>query len=84
MTIFLRQICYEMYHRKGACLFAVPRLEYLVAHYSDVMMRAMASQITGVTIVYSTVCLGADMKTAKLRVTGLCEGNSLVTGDFPA
>ena len=23
-------------------------------------------------------------KTSKLRVTGLCEGNSLVTGDFPA
>ena len=24
------------------------------------------------------------MKTSKLRVTGLCEGNSLVTGEFPA
>ena len=25
-----------------------------------------------------------SMKTSKLRVTGLCEGNSPVTGEFPA
>ena len=31
-------------------------------HYSDVIMSAMASQITGVSIVYSTVCSGADKK----------------------
>ena len=40
----------------------------------------MASQIPGVSIVYSTVSSGADKKThkktSKLRVTGLCEGNS--------
>ena len=29
-------------------------------HYSDVIMSAMASQITGVSIVYSTVCSGAE------------------------
>ena len=29
-------------------------------HYSDVIMSAMASQITSLTIVYSTVCLFAD------------------------
>ena len=29
-------------------------------HYSDVMMSARASHITGVSIVYSTVCSGAD------------------------
>ena len=46
-------------------------------HYSDVIMNATASQITGV-IVYSTFCSGADKKTttSKLRVTGLCEGKS--------
>ena len=37
-------------------------------------MGAMASQITNLTIVYSS----------KLRVTGLCAGNSPVTGEFPA
>ena len=29
-------------------------------HCSDVIMNAMASQITGFSIVYSTLCLGAD------------------------
>ena len=53
--------------------------------YGDVIMSAMASQITGVSIVYSTVCSGVDKKKAsKLRVTGLCERNSPVTGEFPA
>ena len=33
------------------------------AHYSDVIMSSMASQITSVTIVYSTVCSGADQRT---------------------
>ena len=27
---------------------------------------------------------GRSIKTLKLRVTGLCEGNSPVTGEFPA
>ena len=53
-------------------------------HYNDVIMSATASQITSLTIVYSTICLGADEKTSKLLVTGLCAGNSPVTGEFPA
>ena len=54
-------------------------------HYSDVIISAMVSQITGVTIVYSTVCLVADqVKTSKLRVTGLCEGNSPLIDEFPS
>ena len=51
-------------------------------HDNDVIMSAMASQITGASIVCPTVCLGK--KTSKLRVNGLCEGNSPVTGEFPA
>ena len=36
-------------------------------------------------IVYSTVYSGTDQrKKSTLRVTGLCEGNSPVTGEFPA
>ena len=31
-------------------------------HYSDVIMSAMASQINGLSIVYSTVCSGADQR----------------------
>ena len=32
------------------------------AHYNDVIMGAMASQITSLTIVYSTVYAGADQR----------------------
>ena len=54
------------------------------SHYSDVIMSAIASQVTGVSIVCSTLGSGADRwKKSKLRVTGLCEGNSPVTGEFP-
>ena len=43
-------------------------------HYSDVIMSAMASQITGVSKVWVTVCSGAyqGKQQSKLRVTGLC------------
>ena len=47
-------------------------------------MGAIASQITTLTIVYSIVHWGPDKKTPKLRVTGLCEGTSSVTDEFPA
>ena len=47
-------------------------------------MSAMTSQIADVLIVYSAVCSNRSKKTSKLRVTGLCEGNSPVTGEFPA
>ena len=33
-----------------------------VGHYSDIIMSTMASQITGVSIVYSTVCSGATQR----------------------
>ena len=46
-------------------------------------MGAMASQITGVSIIYPTIYSGADQrKKSKLCVTGFCEGNSSVTGEF--
>ena len=43
-------------------------------NYSDVKMSAIASQITGVPIVYSTISSGAYQR-KQLRVTDLCEGN---------
>ena len=56
-----------------------------VPHYDDVIMAPMASQITSLTVVYSIVYSDADKKkTSKLRVTGLCVGNSPETGEFPA
>ena len=38
------------------------RMDVLVPHYSDVIMGAIASQITSLTIVYSTVYPGADQR----------------------
>ena len=54
-------------------------------HYNDVIMSGMTSQFTSLTIVYSIVySRRRSKKTSKLRVTGLCEGNSPVSGEFPA
>ena len=50
--------------------------------YSDVLMSATASQITGVPIVCPTVCI--IKKTSRHCVTGLCERNPPVTGGFPS
>ena len=53
--------------------------------YGDVIMGAIASQVTSLTIVYMS-CLSRrrSKKTSKLCVTGLCAGNSPGTGEFPA
>ena len=37
-------------------------MESASVHYCDVIMSAMASQITSVSIVYTTVCSGADQR----------------------
>ena len=51
-------------------------------HYSDVIMDAMAFEITSLTIVYSTVYSRCrSKKTSKLRVTGLCAVNSPVASN---
>ena len=57
----------------------------VLSHYSDVIMSRVASQITSISIVYSIACSGTGLrKTSKLCVTGLSEGNSPVTGEFPS
>ena len=38
------------------------RTKYIEWHYSDVIISAMASQITSLTIIYSAVCSGADQR----------------------
>ena len=48
-------------------------------------MSAMTSQVNNLTSVYSSVySRRRSNKTSKLRVTGLCVGNSPLTGEFPA
>ena len=65
---------------------AGPRDQYVLLNKlcSHFIMTTTASQITSLTIVYSTVYSGISKKTSKLRVTGLCVGNSPVTREFPA
>ena len=46
-------------------------------------MDTMEPQIISLTTVYSTVYSGAE-NTSKLRVAGLCAGNSPGTGEFSA
>ena len=54
-------------------------------YYNDVIMSAMASLVTCLTIVYSTVYLRrTSKKTSKLSVAGLCEANSPVNDEFPS
>ena len=54
-------------------------------HYNDVIMGTMASQITSVAIVYSTVYSGADQRKHKSSASlAFCVGNSLGNGEFPA
>ena len=54
-------------------------------HYNDVTISATASQITSLTI-YLLIRLFSShqRKHQKLRVTGLCEGNLPLTGEFHA
>ena len=53
-------------------------------HYSDVIMSAMIHQIIAISIVLlNRLFRRRSKKASKLRVTGLCEGNSPVTSEFP-
>ena len=55
------------------CIYKISCAWMLTPHYSDVIMSAMKSQITGVSSVCSTVCWGAD-QTKLLRSASLAGG----------
>ena len=64
-------------------------MAFVANHYSDVIMSAMASQITGVSMVCSNVCSGADRRKHQSSVSlafvmGIHRSpvNSQVTGEF--
>ena len=75
--------------RKGAKILTCNTPEefktvYDLRHYNDVIMSAMASQITSLTIVYSTVYSGADQRKHQSSASLAFVGNSPVTGEFPS
>ena len=52
-------------------------------HDNDIIMSVMASQITSLTIVYSTVYSGTDQRKHQSSTSlAFCKGNSPVTGEF--
>ena len=54
-------------------------------HYSDVIISTMTYQITSITdCLLNRLFRRRSKKTSKLRVNGLCEGNSPVTDEFSA
>ena len=91
VCIVMKAICSLFNEMHFTCIIYVLLLHvcmytcrYSKYHYSYVIMGAMTSQITSLTIVYSTVYSGTDKKKiSKFRVTGLCARNSNVTGEFP-
>ena len=57
---------------------------YILFQYDDVIMSAMASQIAGVSVVCSTVSLGAGQRKIKAPRHWPLWGDSPVIGEFPA
>ena len=81
-------ISHIQYMRKKVCtrfvmFCCVGKLSILHTHYDDVRMGAIASQITSLTIVYSTVYSDADQRNIKdPRHWPLC-GEFTGIGEFP-
>ena len=64
------QLGHEMQHRSGKVTKSMQcGAVETRSHYCDVIMSAMASQITGVSIVYSTVCSGTDLRKHQIPVS---------------
>ena len=58
---------------------------YKNLHYSDVIMSAMTSQITGVSSVCSTICSSAYQRKHRISASlAFVRGNSPVTDGFPS
>ena len=76
--LWLYEWNWNIHQTDGLCSF-------FPQHYNDVIMSAMTSQITRVSIVWFTVCSGADRREHQSTASqGLCEESFLVTGDFTA
>ena len=81
ITVWLYEHHYPIYKCHSTKELWIRKLYNFKVHYCAVIMSAMASQITSLTIVYLSWLFRHRLKkTSKLRVTGLCEGNSPVTG----
>ena len=65
-------------------MYGVRRSDRQGGHYTDVIMGAMASQITSLTIVYSTVYSDANQRKYQSSASlAFVRGNWPGTGEFP-
>ena len=77
--------CYIWCDQGGCSHEIYAAIKNINLHYNVVIMRAMASQIISLTIVYSTVYSDANRRKHQSSASlALCEGNSPVTGEFSA
>ena len=68
-TAYIIQLNMIMFHVQSPWLFSNSVCQTTSNHYSNVKMCAMASQITGLTIVYSTVYSGPDQRKHQTSVS---------------
>ena len=81
MIVLLRCFFNNCFGTQFQCVQAVINIR----HYSDVIMSALASQITCVSIVCSNVCSGADQrKHPSSSSLVFVRGKPPVTGGFPS
>ena len=62
----------------------LPVFYRLASHYSDVILGAMASEITSLSIVYSTIYSGADQRKHQSSASLAFVRGFTGTGEFPA
>ena len=79
MAYLLKRISINRLRRYTAGHWGYRLTGIVMQHNSDVIMGAMASQITSVTIVYSTVYSGTDQRKHQNSASLV-----FVTGEFPA
>ena len=100
-NLFVDFLKSQSFNRIPFCIFCMYQTQKLVkyrwlilefiyglvyaTHNNDVIMRAVASQITSLMFTQS-LFRRRSKKTSKLHITGLCAGNSLMTmtGEFHA
>ena len=66
ISVFYQHIICYCLHEAMSCLFPVHYSD-IIMHFSEVTMSAMASEITGSSIVCSTVCSGAQQRNTKAQ-----------------
>ena len=79
-----KENCCYFAHATDLCNFKAVVSFLFLNQYNDVIMNTMAFQITGVSVVYSTVLLDADQRKHQSSASLACAGNSPVTGELSA